>query len=177
MPDGFSLVKVHADDDVVLATYEYNKEVPKEVKRSVSKYTGSDYYTINNRLRTSSIKQFDDETVKHIVHIDNYLKYAPKVYGYVTRGCKDTAGFRNFLEDKLKTGAAFPLRGYTSTTTYSDPQFKGLRLLLNIKSGVSVKDLSSHSSENEVLLPRNTVFVCKPLPSSHNQYDYYLEEV
>lgn len=177
MPDGFSFNKTHADDDVVLAMYEYNKEVPKEVKKSVSKYTGTDYYTINNRLRTSSIKKFDDETVKDIVHIDNYLKYAPKVYGYVTRGCKDTAGFRNFLEDKLKTGAAFPLRGYTSTTTYSDPQFGGLRLLLSIKSGVSVKDLSSHSSENEVLLPRNTVFVCKPIPSSHNQYDYYLEEV
>lgn len=127
-------------------------------KSAISKYTNGAYDSMNTALRSGQMPKSYSDQVKHL---DTYLAGAKfpedatiyrKVDGEYAKFIKSVAAF---------PGAAFVDRGFISTSTHQGVWHGSMQMVITVKkgqSGAAVKDWSQHSGENEVILPRNTMF-------------------
>lgn len=127
-------------------------------KAAISKYTNGAYDSMNTALRSGQMPKSYSENVKQL---DTYLSGAKfpedatiyrKVDGEYAKFIKSVAAF---------PGAAFVDRGFISTSTHQGVWSGSMQMVITVKkgqSGAAVKQWSQHSGENEVILPRNTMF-------------------
>lgn len=142
---------------------------PIKYKQSVRAYTGAGYGTINNALRNGSASPATLKSINNIGRsIDSQPSWDPprkllrgtgvtgisKALGIPGGDKRHVAAALKALADK---GGAFTLNGFQSTSTNKGTAsaFKktnGMIFEMTTPKGLPVKTVSSHSSENEVLL-------------------------
>ena len=156
------------------------KKVPHEHQQAMTHYSGSYYATINDALRTGRItpaqKAYADL-------LSEGLSAAPKFVGRSSRGVQLTgAKFDKFIkehQEAFKTGGSVVHRGFISSTVGDTPAFSGKNIWLHIdgKTGVHIRKLSLHASENEVLLNHATRFKVTDMKQKGSRWYIWLEEV
>ena len=142
-----------------LSTLNKAAPAPSSTQKSaISKYTNGAYDSMNTALRSGQMPKSYQEQVKHL---DTYLAGAKfpedatiyrKVDGEYAKFIKSVAAF---------PGAAFVDRGFISTSTHQGVWHGSMQMVITVKkgqSGAAVQQWSQHSGENEVILPRNTMF-------------------
>lgn len=125
---------------------------------AIGSYTGSGYQSWNDKLRHTP--GFVDAKTEAM---DAYLHSAvfPKD---VTIFRKVSGDYSKILKSIITEGTKFVDHGYVSTTTHSGTWGGDMQFVITVKAGqrgASVKNWSSHSGENEVVLPRSSGFVVK----------------
>lgn len=126
----------------------------RDEKRHIVAYTGSAYMDINKALRAGH-----GENSPAVKHMDAALKKATPLPA-------DTILHRGFSVQalaQLQPGDAFVERGFVSTTRRAGMGMAQRSTRMHIESntgvnGLDVNGISLHSSEQEVILPRNTKF-------------------
>lgn len=127
---------------------------------AISRYTGSAYREWNRKLRTDHKFATSDKDTKTL---DAYFAKAEFPEDVVlTR--KIDGQYAEILRSLAHPGAIFMEKGFSSTSTHYDAWSGDTKMVISAKKGqkgASVKDSSQHKNENEVMLPRNTMYVVK----------------
>lgn len=146
-------------------TYKsWEKSLTAEEKEAVTTYTGSWATDVNAKLRTSGdVSSWDKSSV---ANLDKALAKGSLPEDLIVhRGMSYSK-----LTDAMESGALTPGsilhdKGYGSSSVHSDRAFTGnVRLRVRVPAGspgAYVENLSSHKSELEFLLPRNSSYVIK----------------
>jgi len=124
-------------------------------EKALGSYTGSAYKAWNDNLRHDP--DFNDAKTKAM---DDYLHGAVFPED-VTIYRKVSGEYSKILKSILIEGTKFVDHGYVSTSTHEGTWSGDMRWVISVKKGqrgAAVKDYSSHSGENEVILPRGTAF-------------------
>lgn len=160
----------------------------KEHLELVSDYTGGDYKSMNDFLRTGKLKtrgsggkhtpatkKQKQALLENSNKISDFLKAAPKTEGTVYRGMnflKDTKGtkqYNDFLAN-MTEGEELTFPSFSSTTTNKSTaegfsganvpgKYNGIVIEMETKSGVYLDGASVFESEDEILLDKNTKYV------------------
>jgi len=130
--------------------------------KSLKAYTNGSYSKLNTQLRTG--QPMDEATATLAAHIDEaLLKSKTHADCVVYRGVKEP---QKFFGPSPKVGTIVVDNGYISTSKSKDigeewAGFSGLVAVIRIPKGAKALDVHSislYSHENEVLLPRATMF-------------------
>lgn len=149
-------------------------DVPGE-QAAVHAYTDGSYQAINKQLRHGDGANNQDKNIKHL---DAYLaksEFPEDVELYR----KVSGEYSKVLKSIMVPGARIPDRGFISTSTHKGTWSGDLQMVISVKKGqkgASVKAGSSHSGENEVMLPRNTMFVVKKFDREANVVHVELDQ-
>lgn len=169
----------------------------KNYNNALEKYTEFEYNEIKQSYRNKySGKEYDKYYEKVSNYLDDFIYRSEKFEGTIYRGLnldKETA--LNII-NKLKKGKTMDMQGISSWSSNrdvskdfsenADDSSGNYCLLFNLKnkSGVSVKDLSTFSYEDEVLHPttaryvlRNNEFKKQKLPNGKILIEINLKEV
>lgn len=153
--------------------------LPLEHQRAVAAYTGSYYRTVNEALRAGKASPAQ---MLYADLVNEALTLAPKYVGEVTRGVSLSGdALTQFLaahRQAMVTGQGVTHSGFISTTKGAKSAFSGNVVLhIQSRSGVWVRPISMHASENEVLLGHGSRFTVTDLKESGGVHHVYLEEV
>jgi len=134
-------------------------------EKAIYSYTGSGYNSMNGNLRSSGKPTAKDKA------LDAYL-HAAVVPEDITvfRKVSNTNNYSSILKSLMFEGGSFQEKGFSSTSTHEEVWYGDLKLKITIKKGqkaAGVKAYSANPSEQEVVLPRKTVYhVTKYEPGS-----------
>lgn len=136
-------------------------------KKSLNYYTGSAYRDINDALRTNRLDKAGSEVQRHVRQMDKAFKkfeinedlLVVRGSGYQAIG--QEAYMKGIKDPKSLIGMTMQDHGYMSTSISTTGAFGGeiqLQIMLpqGTKHAVYVADISSFSSEYEVILDRGT---------------------
>jgi len=127
-------------------------------EKAISDYTGSSYKAWNNSLRHDPHFAATDMRTKRL---DQYLARAT-IPEDVTLYRKIGGEFAQHLFSVLFEGAKYSDKGYSSTSTHEEVWHGEVKMIIDVKKGAkgaSVKAISAHGKENEVLLARDTRYI------------------
>lgn len=146
--------------------------VPTPAQRTaISKYSGSSYATMNDALRHNPGALKNDQ---HVKALDDYLNNASFPVDFtVERGVKGE--YAKILKSVIHPGGTFVDRGYSSTSGRIGGGWTGLKMKITCPAGskgASIRAHSQHSSEDEILLPRNAVFKVLKMESDMIHLEY-----
>lgn len=162
-------------------------EQAKELYGSVNAYTGSQY----KDMRAAQRGELDSEHYRRMAsNLETYIDEAPKWAGGTTyRGLNlDQETAATLLKDWNK-GATIDINGGTASWStrlgvsenFADYYGKSAKLVFSCKTqrrGTSVKHISQHSLENEVLVSKDVRYRVVGTPKSKGGYTYIeVEEV
>lgn len=143
--------------------------VPKKSFAALKGYTNGSYFEVNNTLRKYK-EAFDhtkspESTTKHIKALDAaFAEYAGSVpEDILVFRSMGTVGFHNWVGkvgEEIKPGSVIKDHGFVSTSSSShrNAGYSCEILLPKGSTAISVKGISTHPSENEIMLPRGAEF-------------------
>lgn len=150
-----------------------------EHQRVIAAYTGSYYRELNASLRNGSASASQK---KLEALLNEALSLAPVYKGTVYRGLSlsgtERAAFLANHRAAMASGQAVKHGQFNSTSRDASRSFGGdIRLVIESKTGVHVKAISLHPSEDEVLFPSNARFRVLEVTESGGRVTIRLEEV
>lgn len=183
--------RVHVDDAVSATESEKPRQLlSKDQLYALEDYAGMDFMDINNHLNEGNTEtSMRERLTKQIKHIDSAFEIVKPSHQYVTfRGEKvnvregetfEKAVFRQYFPDSV-----IERKSYLSTSLnpsiasyFAGKDIHSVVLEIRAKTGISLKELSDSSKEEEMLLPRNSQFkVVMVKPYMHYQKIDYCEE-
>jgi ADP-ribosyltransferase exoenzyme len=168
-PGGYKDVAIPAAEVQALKDAKYAKaktnervtesaeELSKAVVASIKGYTDGSYKGINGALRRGSPMTAVQATLA--AHLDAAIK-SSKLKADITvyRGVGDP---EKFFGPNPTVGTVIVDNGYVSTSKDVSTSFSGTKCSVKLKKGahaLDVQDMSLHSHEKEVVLPRGSLF-------------------
>lgn len=133
--------------------------------KAIKSYCGPSYHTINGELRGHPPK-----TTAQVEHIDAWLNKATFPED-VTLYRKVGAAYASVLRGSLIEGSKFIDHGYSSTSTHEGAWHGDLKFVITAKKGQkggAVKHISPSPHENEVLLPRDTIYIVDKIDKTNS---------
>ena len=178
----------------------------KDLLDQIESYTGGDYKSFNEYLRTGKMSLRDytgkikvgkppkakkEQRDKRIEKISNFIKGAPKVEGKVYRGMmwkddkKSTKEFSGFI-DQFNVGSNIKFPTFSSTSTNeqvaidfaSSIQAKNSIIFeMQSKNGVYLNGTSAFKFEDEVLFDKNSQFTILNINQDSDPIRIQLQEI
>lgn len=150
-----------------------------EHQRVIACYTGSYYRELNRSLRTASTSA-GQKKVEAL--LNEALSLAPAYKGTVYRGLDlsgtERAAFIANHKAAVSTGQALAHAQFNSTSRDASSSFGGgIRLVIESKTGVHVKAISLHPSEDEVLFRSDARFRVLEVTDAGGRVTIRMEEV
>lgn len=150
--------------------------------RAIRAYTGSHYGEVNRALRSPGATPRSTREYERL--LNQSLAYSKKYAGESTRGITlhgdDYKTFMDTIEAAYSQGKTWSDKGFMSTSKGARAAFSGnIRLHFEGKTGVWVKPISLHPSENEVLFGTDAKFLVTQISKKGGGEgaDIYLTEV
>lgn len=144
-------------------------------KNALKKYSSSDYYSINEKLRNNQELTRQEEKLRD--DLDVALTKLPRYDGLVTRSLDffNEEDLKKFIEEH-KIDNEINYKAYTSTTYGSRYNYKSqVELYIN---STKARNLGEYNkSEQEALYERNSKFKVKKVEYLNSTYHILMEEI
>jgi hypothetical protein len=146
---------------------------------AIRAYTGSSYSELNKYLRSGDTSGYSPKVLSEFANaLDNALRKMKPYVGMVYRGTSMPQHRIDHYISAWKYKGTVSEAFFMSTAYQSSSSFGGeVKFAIKSKSGVKVKELSLHESENEVLFNRHTTFKVTDYQKSGHTHHFTLEEV
>ena len=129
-------------------------------RREIMSYKSSDYYVINDKLRSDGFDSLSEAQKEKVEVLDSALEKLPTYSGDVTRVLEfDNKEDLNDFITKVQNDGKLESEAYTSTTKGNEIYNDDAQIQMYIKNTKNGRDLEGYDNgENEVLFERGSKF-------------------
>jgi hypothetical protein len=149
----------------------------EEAKKAISSYSNGGY-GVNDKLRKG--QPLSSTEAQRCANMDKAFKVAAKPFGQATTLYRKMSAPMSFLGPSPTVGTILIDNGYVSTSAKHDIWSGSVCATIRCKAdqkGLFMQGVSVHSNENEVLLPRGSMFKLSGLNKSEGVYEVDLEYI
>jgi SPP1 gp7 family putative phage head morphogenesis protein len=147
---------------------------------AIRSFTGSHYSTINRELRRPGVSRRSASEYERL--LNQALAYSTKYVGESTRGIRlsgrEFDEFMSGIREAFENGKTWSDNGFMSSSKGTQAAFGGnIKLHFQGKTGVYVRPISHHPSENEVLFGTEARFLVNKIEERGTTTHIYFTEV